>query len=138
MHLFLRESIKVIIVLTNLLSLLLIFLLHASFNFFISVGWLFRSSSVMVLSNFFKNLMQTKREKFKLYLLGNLFAIKKRRKKRPWNTSNMWLKFAQIEGIFFRINYRIRGPFHWKHQLSHSYRFTRLVCRAKDKNKTNT
>ena len=133
MQLFLRESI-VITVLTNLLSLLLIFLLHASFNFFVSVGWLFRSSSVMVFSNFFKNLMQTKGEKFKWYLRGNLFAIKK----RPWNTPNMWLKLAQIEGTFFRINYRIHGSFNWKHQLSHSFRFTHLVCRAKNKNKTNT
>ena len=45
---------------------------------------------------------------------GNLvcsvsFRCKKKVKNRPWNTSSMRLKFAQIEGIFFRINDGIRG-----------------------------
>ena len=31
-----------------------------------------------------------------------LFAIRGKRKKRPWATSNTWSKFVQIEGIFFQ------------------------------------
>ena len=37
-----------------------------------------------------------------------LFHFERKAKKRPWNTSNTGLKYAQIEGIFFRKNYRIR------------------------------
>ena len=37
------------------------------------------------------------------------FRYKSKAKKRPWNSSNTWSKFAQIEGIFLRINYEIRG-----------------------------
>ena len=44
-----------------------------------------------------------------------LFTIKRRRKKKPWNPWNMRLKFVQIEGIFFRIKYGIRGRQYWKH-----------------------
>ena len=29
------------------------------------------------------------------------FRNKRKVKKKPWNSSNTWLKFAQIEGIFF-------------------------------------
>ena len=32
-----------------------------------------------------------------------------KRKARKRNISNTWLEFAQTEGIFFRINYGIRG-----------------------------
>ena len=66
------------------------------------------------------------------------FRYKKKAEKRLWNTSNTWLKFAQIEGIFFRINYRIYGRQYWKHQCFYSYKFGYLVCRAKDKNKIKT
>ena len=34
------------------------------------------------------------------------FRYKKKTKKRPWNTSNTWLKFAQVEGIFFQNKLR--------------------------------
>ena len=44
------------------------------------------------------------------------FHYKKKAEKRAWNTSNTWLKFAQIEGIFFRINFGIRGRRCWKYQ----------------------
>ena len=37
------------------------------------------------------------------------FRYNRKAKKRPWNTSNTRFEFAQIEGIFFRINYGIRG-----------------------------
>ena len=36
------------------------------------------------------------------------FSLKRKLKKWPLNSPNTWLKFAQIEGIFFRINYEIR------------------------------
>ena len=57
----------------------------------------------------------------KSVVLANLvpspsFWYKRKAEKRPWNTSNTWLKLAQIEGIFFRINYRICGLRYWKHQ----------------------
>ena len=45
------------------------------------------------------------------------FGYKRKAKKRPWNTWNMWFKFFQIEGIFFRINYGIRGRWYWKCQI---------------------
>ena len=32
------------------------------------------------------------------------FCYKRKAKKMPWNTSNTWSKFAQIEGIFLKIN----------------------------------
>ena len=32
------------------------------------------------------------------------FHHKMKAKKRPWNTSNTWLKLSQIKGMFFRIN----------------------------------
>ena len=38
-----------------------------------------------------------------------LFCYRSKAKKKPWNTSNMGLKFAQIDCIFFRINYGKRG-----------------------------
>ena len=37
------------------------------------------------------------------------FRYKRKAKKRPWNNSNTRLKFAQIEGIFLRINQKILG-----------------------------
>ena len=43
------------------------------------------------------------------------FRYKRKAKKSLWNTSDMWLKFAQIEDIFFRINYGIRGRQYWKY-----------------------
>ena len=43
------------------------------------------------------------------------FRYKRSAKKRHWNTSNTWLEFAQIESIFFRINYGIRGWWYWKY-----------------------
>ena len=46
---------------------------------------------------------------------AHLFA-KRKAKKRPCNTSNRWSKFAQIESIFLRINYGIRGRRYWEHQ----------------------
>ena len=52
-----------------------------------------------------------------------IFYYKRKAKQRPSNTSRKWLKFAQIQDIFFRINYRIRRRRCWK------------VCRAKDSNK---
>ena len=57
------------------------------------------------------------------------------RKKRPRNNSNTSLKFVQIEGIFFRINYGIHGRRYWDHYQLFGDMFKRLVCRAKDKNK---
>ena len=36
------------------------------------------------------------------------FRYKRKAKKRLWNTSNTWLKFAQIEGIFFQN--KLRNP----------------------------
>ena len=56
-------------------------------------------------------------------------------KKRRWNTSNTWFKFSQTKGIFFRINYRIRGQQYWEHQQYYGYKFRRLVSYAKGKNK---
>ena len=55
---------------------------------------------------------------FLLKLLEKNAGKKFRRKaqKRPWNTSNKRSKLAQIEGIFLKINYRIRGRRYWKHQ----------------------
>ena len=49
---------------------------------------------------------------------AHLFAMTGRRKRGPgpWNTSNTWLKFSQIEGIFLKTNYGIRGRRYWKHQ----------------------
>ena len=35
--------------------------------------------------------------------------IVRKAKKRPWNTLSTSLAFAQVEGIFFRINYGTRG-----------------------------
>ena len=58
------------------------------------------------------------------------FRYKREAKKRPWKSSNMWLKFAQIEGIFFKINYGICGQRCWKHRQFYCYVFKRLVCRA--------
>ena len=37
------------------------------------------------------------------------FHYKRKVKERLWDTSNTWLKFAQLEGIFFKTNYQIRG-----------------------------
>ena len=37
------------------------------------------------------------------------FCYKRKVKKRHWNTSNTRLKLAQIAGIIFRINCRVRG-----------------------------
>ena len=37
------------------------------------------------------------------------FCYKRKAKKRLWDALNTWLKFAQIEGIFFQINYGIHG-----------------------------
>lgn len=34
------------------------------------------------------------------------FHFKRKTKKRPWNSSNTWLKFAQIENIIFRKKHR--------------------------------
>ena len=58
-------------------------------------------------------------------------------KKRPWNTSNAWLESAQIEGIFFRINYGIRTRRYWEHKQIYGYKLRRLVCTAKDKTKVD-
>ena len=63
------------------------------------------------------------------------FCYKRKAKKRPWNTSNTWLKFAQIEDIFFRINYEIRGRRYWKYQYPYSSKLRCFVGRATDKNK---
>ena len=38
-----------------------------------------------------------------------LFCYGSKAKKIPWSTSNTELKFAQIDCIFFRINYGKRG-----------------------------
>ena len=65
------------------------------------------------------------------------FRYERKAKERPWNTSNTWLKYVQIEGIFFRINSGIRGRWHWK-QGFNGYRFRRLICSATDKNKIKT
>ena len=44
------------------------------------------------------------------YLAPNaLFCYGSKAKKKPWSTSNTELKFAQIDCIFFRINYGKRG-----------------------------
>ena len=32
------------------------------------------------------------------------FRSRSKAKKKPWNTSNTWSKFAQIEGKFLKIN----------------------------------
>ena len=58
--------------------------------------------------------------------------------KRLWNTLNTWLKLDQIEGIFLRINYAVRERRYWKYHQFHGYKFLRLVCTAKDKNKMKT
>ena len=42
------------------------------------------------------------------------FRYKRKAKSRPWNTLNTLLKFDQIEGIFFRINYGMHGRRYWK------------------------
>ena len=65
------------------------------------------------------------------------FHYKGKAKNRPWNTLNMWSEFAEIEGIFFRINYEIRGRHCWKQQIS-SYKFKRSVSMTKDKTKEKT
>ena len=54
------------------------------------------------------------------------FRYKRKAKKRPWNTLITWSKFAQMEGIFFRINYEIRGRYYWKQQIC-SYKLKRFV-----------
>ena len=66
------------------------------------------------------------------------FRYKRKAKKRAWNTSNRWLKFIQTEGIFFRINYKIRGWWYWKYQPFYSYKFGHLLCKAKYKNNIKT
>ena len=38
-----------------------------------------------------------------------LFCYRSKAKKKPWSTSNTGLKFAQIDCIFFRINYGKQG-----------------------------
>ena len=43
------------------------------------------------------------------------FCYNRKAEKKPWNTSNRWIKFGQIEEIFFRINYGIRGQRYWKY-----------------------
>ena len=43
------------------------------------------------------------------------FCYNRKAKKKPWNTSNRWIKFGQIEEIFFRINYGIRKQRYWKY-----------------------
>ena len=56
---------------------------------------------------------------------------------RPWSTLNTWSKFVQKEGIFFRIDYEIRGRRYQKQQI-YSYNFKGLVCMTTDKTKINT
>ena len=48
--------------------------------------------------------------------LSRSFCYKREANKRTWNTSSTWSKFAQIQGIFLRRNYGIRGRRYWKHQ----------------------
>ena len=48
-------------------------------------------------------LLEVKESLFNL-VPSALFCYKKKAKKRHWNALDTWLKFAQIEGIFFRIN----------------------------------
>ena len=43
------------------------------------------------------------------FIMGNLvpgasFRCKRKAKKKPWNISDTWSKFAKIEEMFFRIN----------------------------------
>ena len=65
------------------------------------------------------------------------FRHKGKAKKRPRNNSNMSLKFAQIEGIFLRINYGIPERRYRKQQF-HDQNITCLVSTAKDENKIKT
>ena len=65
------------------------------------------------------------------------FRYKRRAKKRLWNTLDTWSKFAQIEGIFSRINYEIRGRHYWKQQIC-IYKLKRFVGMTKDKTKVKT
>ena len=44
-----------------------------------------------------------------------IFSIKEEDIKKPWNTSDTWLIFSQIESIFLRINYRMHEQQYWKH-----------------------
>ena len=52
-----------------------------------------------------KGCSQSKTANFNLVPSAS-FRYKRKTKKRPWNTSNTWLKFAQIEGIFFQNKLR--------------------------------
>ena len=54
------------------------------------------------------------------------FCYKRKAKKRPWNTSNTWSKFVQIEGIFFRINTSVCS--HCSRQL---YPWVCIHCESK-------
>ena len=52
-----------------------------------------------------------------------IFLLVRKVKKKPWNTSNMWLIFALIEGIFFTKNYGIHWRWYWKYQHVHKHNF---------------
>ena len=60
------------------------------------------------------------------------FRYKRKAKKRPWNTLITWSKFSQMEVIFFRINYEIRGRHYWKQQIC-SCKLKRSVGMTKSK-----
>ena len=78
--------------------------------FFLIEAMVYRKKHFIGEINFFRSLKNKTKELHVLQTWGyNLdprasFRGKKKAKRRPWNTSNTWLKFTQIEGIFFRIN----------------------------------
>ena len=80
--------------------------------------------------------MQTKREKFKLYLLGNLFAIKKGEKKALKHFKHV-IKICPNRGHIFQNKLQNTWAVSLKTSAVSQLQL-RLVCRAKDKNKTNT
>ena len=70
---------------------------------------------VKLLSNHYATLSPKSHENISL-VPSVSFRYKRKAKKRLWNTSNTRSKFAQIEGMFLRISYGIRGWRYWKYQ----------------------
>ena len=66
------------------------------------------------------------------------FCYTGKAKKRPWSTSNTWLKFAQIEGKSSRINYGIRERWYSKHQQPYHSLPQSLEYKARNRNKIKT
>ena len=78
-----------------------------------------------------KSLIRTSIDSYKDNLISSAyFRYKRKAKKRSWNTSNTWSKFAQIERIFLRTNCKIRGQRYWRNQRLQVCIFLYLVCRV--------